>query len=357
MALRLIEISLPEADRGGAEALLQGEAILCVWQQELSDARILLRVLLPAEAVEALLDALEKRYASTKDFRVILLPVEAALPRPKALEDALPPPSSAPARELSAKPERISREELYAEITESSRLSTVFLAMVVLSTIVAVIGLMRGSVAIEIGAMVLAPLLGPNMALSLATTLGDMKLARRALKAGVAGILTAFVLSVGIALLFRIDASSSEIMSRTNVGLGDVGLALVSGVAGALAFTTGVSAALVGVMVAVALLPPLVSFGLLLGAGRSTAALGALLLLLTNLICVNLAGVVTFMVQGVHPVRWWEAARARRATRFAVATWTALLLALVGVILLSEKKQGRGLLPGHISDVSQKLAP
>ena len=121
--------------------------------------------------------------------------------------------------------------------------------MVILSTIVAVIGLMRDNVAIEIGAMVLAPLLGPNMALSLATALGDMDLARRALKAAGAGILTAFVLSMGIALLFRVNPNSPEIISRTNVGLGDVGLALASGVAGALAFTTGVSATLVGIII------------------------------------------------------------------------------------------------------------
>jgi uncharacterized hydrophobic protein (TIGR00341 family) len=229
--------------------------------------------------------------------------------------------------------------------------------MVVLSTVVAVIGLLRSNMTIEIGAMVRAPLLGPNMALSLATTLGDMHLARRALKASIAGILTAFLLSVGAALLFGLNAESPDIMSRTNVGLGDVGLALASGAAGAIAFTTGVSAALVGVMVAVALLPPLVCCGLLLGAGHETAALRALLLLLTNLICVNLAGVLTFMIQGIHPARWWEAARARRATRFAVGTWVVLLIALVGVILLSEKKQGHGLLPPRSSHRETPNAP
>jgi uncharacterized membrane protein len=54
--------------------------------------------------------------------------------------------------------------------------------MVVLSTIVAAVGLARDNAAIVIGAMVMAPLLGPNMALSLATTLGDTKLAFRALR-------------------------------------------------------------------------------------------------------------------------------------------------------------------------------
>lgn len=89
MALRLVGISLPETDQRGAEALLEGEAILCVWRQGLSDARILLHVLLAAEAVEALLDGLEKQYSSTEGFRVILLPVEAALPGPKSRRKSL----------------------------------------------------------------------------------------------------------------------------------------------------------------------------------------------------------------------------------------------------------------------------
>ena len=64
------------------------------------------------------------------------------------------------------------------------------------------------------------------------------------------------------------------------------------------------SATLIGVMMAVALLPPLVTFGLLLGGGHPALAMGALSLFLMNLICVNLAGVTTFLVQGIHPATW-----------------------------------------------------
>jgi hypothetical protein len=97
------------------------------------------------------------------------------------------------------------------------------------------------------------------------------------------------------------------------VGLGDIAVALASGCAGALAFTTGVSATLIGVMVAVALLPPLVTFGLLLGGGNLDLATGALSLFLMNLICVNLAGVATFLVQGIRPASWWEKDQAGNA--------------------------------------------
>lgn len=332
MALRLIEISVPDKEHEAA-VVLEDEAILSVWRQELSEGGTLWRVLVPAEAVEALLDRLATRYGTIEGFRVILLAVEAAIPRQEEPEKT----AEADAPRAETGPARISREELYAGVNESSRLTAVFLVMVVLSTIVAIIGQLRNNMAVEIGAMVLAPLLGPNIALSLATTLADAELARRALKAGITGIMTALAISIVTAFVFRIDPAAPEIASRTQVGLGDVGLALASGVAGALAFTSGVSASLVGVMVAVALLPPLVSFGLLLGAGYPGLAGQAALLLLANLICVNLAGVVTFMLQGVRPISWWEANQARRATRIAILIWAALLLALVSAIVLSQR--------------------
>jgi uncharacterized membrane protein len=62
-------------------------------------------------------------------------------------------------------------------------------------------------------------------------------------------------------------------------------------------------------MVAVALLPPLVTFGMLFGAGYLQEAFSAILLLFTNIICVNLAGVITFLAQGIRAITWWEADR------------------------------------------------
>jgi hypothetical protein len=65
--------------------------------------------------------------------------------------------------------------------------------------------------------------------------------------------------------------------------------------------------------------------------------MGALSLFLMNLICVNLAGVTTFLVQGIRPAIWWEKDRAAKATRIAIGLWAALLVALGGMILLLRK--------------------
>jgi uncharacterized hydrophobic protein (TIGR00341 family) len=333
MALRLIEMVLQEKDRAEVRELLKEHKVLEHRHLRLSDGEVLVRILLDAEQSEAVLDLLEKQYAGGEGNRVVILPVEATLPR----ADPEPADASGQAPPEKKPPGRIGREELYEDIKDAARCSRVYLAMAVLSTIVATVGLYYNSVAIIIGAMVIAPLLGPNMALSLATALGDLPLLRRALLTGLAGIATAMALSAIIGVLLQVNPASPEVASRNAVGFGDIAVALASGCAGALAFTTGVSATLIGVMVAVALLPPLVTFGLLLGGGHPVLAMGALSLFLMNLICVNLAGVTTFLVQGIHPASWWEKDRAVKATRIAIGLWVALLAALTGVILLSRK--------------------
>jgi len=336
MPIRLIEIYVPNDFKESVVEVLAKHPTLGVWSEKIAGRQLHVDVLVSAEESEPILDLLEKKLSGVEGFRIIILPVEASIPRPQKPEpepEGLEKCETKPTRPKS----RVSREELYADITEAINLNYPYIALVVLSTIVAAIGLLKDNVAAIIGAMVIAPLLGPNVGLSLATTLGDFKLAKDAFKANVAGLFTALFLSVVIGVILKIDPTIREIATRTQVSLGDIALALASGSAGALAFTTGVSTMLVGVMVAVALLPPLVVLGLLVGSGHFDCAWGALLLLLTNLICVNLSGVITFLAQGVRPLTWWQADRANKATGRAIGIWVVLLVTLVVVIILSYR--------------------
>ncbi len=356
MALRLIQMYLPGDERVELEALLEEHRTVDQRQLQVDEGTTLLQILVEAESAEGVLDLLEGRFGSREGARILLLPVEAALPRPEppeeseegarttAEETGAAEEATAEAEEATAEAEeaaRISREELYADASDSTRLTRVYQVMVVLASVVAALGLLRDDIAVVIGAMVIAPLLGPNVALALATTLGDGDLAWRALIVNAAGLGIALAVSVGLGIGLEVDPTVPAIASRTQVDLTDIGLALASGSAGALAFTSGLAAAVVGVMVAVALLPPLVVGGLLLGSGQLGLGLGAALLLLTNIICVNLAGVTTFLAQGIRPATWWEADRARRATRIAVAIWMILLAILIAAIVLPD-----GWLPG-----------
>jgi uncharacterized hydrophobic protein (TIGR00341 family) len=339
MALRLIEVFFPSNQKDQLHNLLKDRQIVDSWQQQLSGARTLARLLVPSEETGPILDLLEKHFSlmGTKDFRIILLSVEASIPRPQPEEVPAKNKEPQPEEKVEKKRAGISREELYADIQGGARLSGVFVVLILLSSVVAAIGLLRDNVVIIIGAMVIAPLLDPNVALSLATTLGDIKLARGAMKTNVVGVAAALSLSILIGLVMKVNLAIPQIVSRTTVGLGDIVIALAAGSAAALSLTTGALSALIGVMVAVALLPPLVTLGMLIGEGQWEMAVGAMLLLLTNLICINLAGVVTFLARGIRPLTWWEADRAKKATREAITLWTFLLLILIFVIVLSQR--------------------
>jgi uncharacterized hydrophobic protein (TIGR00341 family) len=333
MALRLIEFVLKEEDGEPLKELIKDCKVVEHRQIHLQDGEILVRILLDAERNEAVLDLIEKKYLGLNGNRLVILPVEATLPR-EVLEEVVKADDLDP----ELKPlERIAREELYEDIKSAARCSRVYLMMALLSTVVAAVGLQQNSVVIIIGAMVMAPSIGPSMALSLAVTLGDLSLLRKAYLTGLAGIGIVIVLSVFLGTMMELDPTLFEVESRTRVGLGDVAVAIASGCAGALSFTTGVSAVLIGVMVAVALLPPLVNFGMLLGNGQITLAMGALSLFLMNIVCVNLSGVITFLVQGIQPTTWWEKARAKKAIHNAILLWIIFLFILVGTVWVLNK--------------------
>lgn len=330
MALRFVEIFLPAEKQADLFKLIAEFESINIVQKECSEHQLHTKLLLNSEHTEELMDRLEARFSGIENFRIVIVAVEATIPRIET------PATIETPKKRKIKFARISREELYHDILEASRLSWLFTTMVGLSSIVAVIGLVRDNTAAVIGAMVIAPLLGPNVALSLASTLGDLELAKNARKANLVGILLPLCLAATIGLFLPLDTAGSEILSRTEISYTDIILALAAGIAGTLSFTMGLPGAVIGVMVAVALLPPLVTCGILLGSGQWEMAANAGLLFGANLICVNLAGVVTFLIQGVRPLWWWDKENASKATRRAIITWVVCLIALIGLILITN---------------------
>lgn len=338
MALRLVDIYLP-AEQEDLPTIDDTHPILDRRTVLMADDRKLVRVLLNVEDTEAFVEWLHTQFPGTNDYRIVMTAVAATIPHPEEKADEEEPSAAQSthdaSNDTSTSVSRLSREELYQDIDDEISVTKTHYMLVALSTIVAASGMLRDSVAIVIGAMVIAPLIGPNIALALGTTLADASLLRRALRVNLLGLLLGFALSVGFGLTLPVDPLTPEIASRTEVHLSDLALALAAGVAGTLSVTRGVSTALIGVMVAVALLPPLVAFGMLLGTGYWTAARGAGLLTLTNVVAINLAAVSTFLLQGIRPLSWYEAERAKRATYLALAIWLSLLAVLVTTILLA----------------------
>lgn len=287
---------------------------------QVQDGRQVTQLLVTEDKLQEVLDTLQSILGAQPYARILVVQLETFLPRPTQQQDKKP--SSATA----------TREALYASVEKNVQLDLNYLLLVVLSTVVAAIGLMDSNVAVVIGAMVIAPLLSPNLALGLGTALGDVQLMRKSLITNFVGIGFAIALSVLMGMLLPFDLASNELVARTLVGIDSVVLALASGAAAALSLTTGLSSVLVGVMVAVALLPPAVTFGLMLGVWQTKLAMGAGLLLAVNLVCVNLAAKLVFLFKGVRPRRWPEREKARRTMAVYLAIWALTLIILVAAI-------------------------
>lgn len=275
-----------------------------------------MRMLVKDDALQQTLDTLQHVLGAQPSARIVVLPVEAYLPKPEKDQNK---------KEGSG---AIARESLYEEVVKGARIDFNFFLLVILSTVVATIGLIEDNIAVVIGAMVIAPLLGPNLALSLGTALGDADLMRKSVRTLGLGLLVAIGISVNIGWFWPGELASNELMSRTEANLDSIALALASGAAATLSLTTGLSSVLVGVMVAVALLPPSVTLGIMLGKGELQLAIGAGLLLAINIVCVNLASKLVFIFKGFQPRTWLEKERAKSAMRRYLLGWVFTLIAL-----------------------------
>ena len=229
----------------------------------------------------------------------------------------------------------ISREELYTDIADTVSLSPIQLVLVVLSAIVASIGLIRDDSVVLVGAMVIAPMLGPNVAMSFSICLGDFDLLFKALKANLLRISVAFLFSFILGFFIDLSSISHEILSRTVLHLSDILLALSAGTAAALSYTTAIPEGFIGVMVAVALLPPLTASGLLLSSGHFKYGISAFGLFILNIVCINFATMITFFLQDIRPKKWWEQEKAKSALKKAFLLWSIILciMALIVVYL------------------------
>lgn len=272
--------------------------------------RRMITVFLRDGTSQTLMDNLQDALEPGDDWRITLLPIEATVPK---LEEA--------SKRKKAKSETATREELYADVIDGAQLTTNYIVLVVLSTVVAAIGLNSNGVAAVIGAMVIAPLLGPILGLAMGAALGDQALLRRGVITLGAGVGVALGVALLLAFVMPIDFGSRELMSRAEVRLDGLALAMAAGGAAALSLVRGQGMALVGVMVAAALLPPIAAIGLFAGAGELALASRASLLLALNIASLVLSALIVFYITRVRPRSWIEQKHADRAV------WINIILA------------------------------
>lgn len=196
------------------------------------------------------------------------------------------------------------RSAVYSQIREDARADIDFFVMMSLAATIATLGLLLNSAAVIIGGMLVAPLMSPVIGIALAIALGNIRLLRDALESTVKGVFLAVVVAVFLASMQSTADPTEEILARTSPSLLDLVIALASGAAGAYAVSRkDVSAALPGVAIAAALVPPLGVVGIgLAGRGMAVAG-GGVLLFGTNLVGITLAGAISFLLLGFRPAR------------------------------------------------------
>lgn len=202
--------------------------------------------------------------------------------------------------------------------------------MLGLSAIIATLGLLSNSVAVIIGAMIVAPLMGPIVGMAYSTAMGNRKLLRRSSLTVFKGIVLTIATSWLTASLIGLETVDSEILSRTNPTLMDFGIALAAGMAGCFANTRrSISNALPGVAIAVALVPPLSVVGIGLALQNWAIATGSFLLFSTNLICIIFFGGLVFLFQSYGNIE-----RAKKG--FALST---IVMFILGVPLTLSMRE------------------
>ncbi len=192
----------------------------------------------------------------------------------------------------------VNQSEVIARRRAECRLSARYLLMLSMSAGIAVLGLLQGSAAVVIGAMLLSPLMDPIMGIGFALAVGDFKWLKQSLRSLLIGALIAVMFCALIVFLSPIKDITTEIAARTRPNLFDLGVAFFSAVAGAYAMIRGREGTIVGVAIATALMPPLAVVGFGLATFNWTVFSGSLLLFITNLTAIALTATAMARIYG-----------------------------------------------------------
>lgn len=328
--VRLVQVTVPTGKREAVLGTLDDEGIDYVVHDETSGRQYAAVVSfpLPTNAVEPVLDSLREA-GIERDAYTVVIDAETVISRRfDALQERY---------EQEGSQERIAREELHATASDLAPSFVNFLSLTVISVVIATAGLLLDSPAVVVGSMVIAPLIGPAMATSVGTVIDDHDLFVRGLRLQVIGFAVAIAGATTFAVLVKslhlvppgLDVLTiSEVSERVAPDFLSLAVALGAGVAGALSLRSGVSASLVGVMIAVALIPPTAVIGIGIAWGLPAVVVGSSVLVLVNALSINLAALATFWYSGYRPERWFALDDARSTVIKRITTLAVAILVL-----------------------------
>ena len=232
------------------------------------------------------------------------------------------------------------KDEVVSSLRKGAYPSNDFYLMTGLAAVIATLGILTGNTVVVIGAMVVAPLMLPVLSFSMAGVKGDLAMFNRSIRGEVKGAILAILIAIVVSYLMPIYDLNAEFLLRTQPTLLDLGIAFASGLAGAYAIAKRLDYTLPGIAVSVALIPPLcvvgISIGLRLGLEFT---FGALLLFISNIIAVNLAGYIVFWVVGLGPTWYWDEEETRKKIYNSVALMLLVAIPLGWIMWTSFEEK------------------
>ena len=239
--------------------------------------------------------------------------------------------------------ERSDRITLLEQVEAGALGGIDFQIMMVLSSGLASLGLLADSTAVVIGAMLVAPLMGPLIGAGFGLAQGNLRLFRKSITVALYALLVGFAVSVAMGLLNPGFEPSLEIEARGSPDVLDLGIAVISGFIAAYALgRPGVANTLAGVAIAAALVPPLCVVGIGLTNDQPAVAANSAILLLTNLVAIILSAGSAFLFIGIRGSGPETATSSwvRRALLAMIIVTVALMLPLVSN-LVKQKRLGQ----------------
>ena len=338
MSLRLIEVTIPAERKKTLEHIADNYKAIDIWcTPKNDDGQRTMSILCERDSQQDILDSIQTNLKDENDWRAVLLPVEATIPKIETVDND--DNDNEKSKKIHWR-KSLSREELYQEVAGGAESNPLYYMMVLLSTIVAAIGLIQDNLAFVIAAMVIAPLLGPNLALAFGTSLGEKRLILSALKTNAGGLVAAVLPCIVLGYFLDNGIQSEQLMDRTVIDFAAIFVALASGAAAVLSMTTGVSSALVGVMVSVALLPPAAALGIFIGMQRFDDAQSSFLLLVTNIVCIGLSSQIVLAIMGIRPRTFLEKRKALQSSTVQAGVCVLLLIIISIIIFYSDNNVG-----------------
>jgi uncharacterized hydrophobic protein (TIGR00271 family) len=253
------------------------------------------------------------------------------------------PTSESKWRALFPHLDRSDRLALVENLKEASRWNMNFGVMLGCSVIIAGLGLIQDSVAVIIGAMLVAPLMTPLIGTGLALVQGNFKLLAEASRAMFRGSIMSLALGIILRLLIPGQEVTMQIAVRGAPNILDLAIAFFAGVAAGYAMARPkMSGALPGVAISVALVPPLAAAGIALGSQDWMIALGALLLFVTNMVAIVLGSALVFRIHGIKaPEKNRTGTFTMKRITFGLGLALVLMMAPLGYRLMEQLRQGQ----------------